>query len=36
MIAGLFSAVLNKKVSVKERKCKAIGDNFCEFEVSIT
>lgn len=36
IIAGLFSAVLNKKVSVKERKCKALGDNFCEFEVSLT
>ncbi|MEM5834796.1 MAG: 4-vinyl reductase [Candidatus Aenigmatarchaeota archaeon] len=35
IIAGLFSAVLDKKVSVKERKCKAIGDNFCEFEVSL-
>lgn len=34
IIAGLFSAVLNKKVSVNERKCTAIGDNFCEFEVS--
>jgi predicted hydrocarbon binding protein len=36
IIAGLFSGVLNKKVFVKERRCKAIGDNFCEFEVSIT
>ncbi|MEM5793790.1 MAG: V4R domain-containing protein [Candidatus Aenigmatarchaeota archaeon] len=35
IIAGLFSAILNKKVSVKERKCKAVGDNFCEFEVSL-
>jgi predicted hydrocarbon binding protein len=35
IIAGLFSAVLDKKVSVKERKCKAVGDNFCEFEVSM-
>ncbi|MEM5883162.1 MAG: 4-vinyl reductase [Candidatus Aenigmatarchaeota archaeon] len=35
IIAGLFSAILNKKVSIKERKCKAVGDNFCEFEVSL-
>jgi len=34
IIAALFEAVFERKVLIKENSCKAMGNEYCEFEIS--
>ena len=36
ILAGFFGELIGKKVDVKETKCIALGDPYCQFEISIT
>ncbi len=35
ILAGFFKALLGKEVVVKETKCIAVGDPYCQFEINI-
>ncbi len=35
ILAGAFETILGKEVIVKETKCIAVGDPYCQFEISI-
>lgn len=35
VFAGFFKELLSKKVSVRETKCMAMGDPYCQFEITI-
>ena len=35
ILAGFFEKLLGKKVAVKETKCIALGDPYCQFEINI-
>ncbi len=35
LLAGFFKKLLGKEVVVKETKCIALGDPYCQFEINI-
>ena len=36
VLAGFFKELLGKRVDVNETKCIALGDPYCQFEISVS